>query len=197
MDDLAASHLAAGHGKSGHGKAVPRKDAARNRAALIAAASHCMRTEGGDVAMELIAERAGVTRGTLYRNFAHRQEMYQAVLEHDLVMLREQIERASAADPLAFIVLMAEMMMVYDKFLQLRARRPELQAAEAQPRIVATLAEPLRRAQALGLIRGDLDGSDILMACRMLASQFRLDRQPSDAAGFSERFALIMRGIGG
>ncbi|MBC7478014.1 MAG: TetR family transcriptional regulator [Pseudorhodobacter sp.] len=28
-----------------------------------------------------IAEKAGLTRGTLYRNFAHRQAMYEAVLQ--------------------------------------------------------------------------------------------------------------------
>ena len=176
-------------------KVVLRKDAARNRSALIAAASHCMRNEGGDVAMEVIAERAGVTRGTLYRNFPHRQAMYQAVLDHDLVLLVERIEREGAGDPLAFIVLMAEMMMVYDKFLHLLARMPEFQVGEAQPRIVAAVIGPLRRAQALGLIRADLDGSDIVMACRMLASHVRLDRQPSETVGFRERLDLLMRGL--
>lgn len=193
MVDLAASESAS----DSHAPVALRKDAARNRGALIAAASHCMRTEGGDVAMELIAERAGVTRGTLYRNFAHRQAMYQAVLEHDLELLVERIEREGDDDPLAFIILMAEMMMVYDKFLHLLARKPEFQAAEAQPRIVAAIIGPLRRAQAMGLIRADLDGGDILMACRMLASHVRLDRQPSDAVGFRERLNLLMRGLTG
>ncbi len=176
-------------------KLVLRKDAARNRAALINAASHCMRTEGGDVPMEVIAERAGVTRGTLYRNFPHRRAMYQAVLEHDLVILAEKIARDEADNPLAFITLTAEMMMVYEKFLHVLSRSPELETAEAQPRIVATIERPLRRAQELGMIRSDLDGSDILMACRMLASHVRLDRQANDAAGFRERFDMLMRGL--
>lgn len=62
-----------------------RKDAERNRDRLIAAASEIMRAEGGDFPMEAVAERAGVTRTTLYRNFAHRQAMYEAMLECDLV----------------------------------------------------------------------------------------------------------------
>ncbi len=49
-----------------------RKDAERNRQKLIVAASEMMRNKGGDVPMEVIAERASLTRGTLYRNFAHR-----------------------------------------------------------------------------------------------------------------------------
>lgn len=172
-----------------------RKDAARNRARLIAAASEIMRSEGGDVPMEAIAERAGVTRGTLYRNFAHRQAMYQAVLDHDLELLAGQIELESPTDPLAFIRRMAEMMMVYEKFLHLLARMPDYQPCEAQPRMVAAIAAPLRRAQALGLIRAELGGDDILMACRMLASHVRLERQPDTNACFRQRFDLLMRGL--
>ena len=40
-----------------------RKDADRNRDRLIAAAREVMRAEGSDVPMEVIAERAGLTRG--------------------------------------------------------------------------------------------------------------------------------------
>lgn len=43
-----------------------------------------MRSEGTDVPMEAIAERAQLTRGTLYRNFPHRQTMYEAVLVQEL-----------------------------------------------------------------------------------------------------------------
>ena len=42
-----------------------RKDAERNRQKLIDAASEIMRNEGGDAPMELTAERANLTRGTL------------------------------------------------------------------------------------------------------------------------------------
>ena len=174
-----------------------RKDAARNRAALIEAASHCMRAEGGDVPMEAIAERAGVTRGTIYRNFPDRQAMYQAVLDSDLEQLIEKIDRQSEAEPLAFIRLMAEMMMVYEKFLHLLARMPDFRACEAQPRMVAAISGPLHRAQMLGLIRPDLDGQSILIACRMLAGHVGLDNPSIAADPFQQRFELLLLGIAG
>ena len=174
-----------------------RKDAARNRAALIEAASECMRAEGGDVPMEAIAERAGVTRGTIYRNFPDRQAMYQAVLDSDLEQLIEKIDRQSEAEPLAFIRLMAEMMMVYDKFLHLLVRMPDFRACQAQPRMVAAIAAPLKRAQTLGLIRPDLDGQNILIACRMLAGHVGLDEPSTSADPFQQRFELLLHGIAG
>ena len=72
-----------------------RKDAEQNRDRLIAAAREMMRGQGDDVPMEVIAERAGVSRPTLYRNFSDRQAMYEAVLERDLQALTAVI----AAEP--------------------------------------------------------------------------------------------------
>ena len=173
-----------------------RKDAERNRRALITAASELMRSEGGDMPMELIAERANLTRGTLYRNFAHRQAMYEAVLEHDLEMMADHLARERDIDPLAFIRLMTELMMVYDKFLVSLADMADYDAPKNQARMVAAITEPLAVAQAKGLLHPRLTGDDILMACRMLASHLRLNGPSDPADAFRERLDLLMRGLG-
>ena len=89
-----------------------------------------MRNEGGDVPMELIAERAGLTRGTPYRNFPPRQAVYEAVIEHDLEAMTRVLAAVSALD---------------DCDLQ-----------KNQTHMVAAVGAPLRRAQSLGVVRTDL-----------------------------------------
>ena len=170
-----------------------RKDAAQNRDRLISAASEIMRTEG-DVPMEVIAERAGVTRPTLYRNFAHRQAMYEAVLERDLDTLARQIA-AESEDPLRFLRLTAELMIVYDRFLSQLTAMIDYDGVKNQQRMASVLSEPLAKAQQLGLMRPDLTSVDILVACRMLAAHWKLDDESDFGNVFSRRFGLLTRGL--
>ena len=178
-----------------NGSVSMRKDAERNRERLIEAASALMRAEGGDIPMEVIAERAGVTRGTLYRNFAHRQAMYEAVLERDLLGMTQTIAAEQRDDPLAFIRRMAELMTIYDKFLVRLANMPDYDAVTNETRMTDVLAPHLAAAQQAGVLRPDLNGSDVLMACRMLASHWKLDAQSNFAAAFDRRLSLLLVGL--
>ena len=172
-----------------------RKDAEQNRDRLIGAASQIMRAEGDDVPMEVIAERAGVTRGTLYRNFAHRQAMYEAVLERDLENVAELIAAEPEHNRLAFIRHVAELMMVYDKFLIKLADMADYDAEKNQSRIAEVLVGPLAAAQERDLLRPDLTPKDVLMACRMLASNWKLDNQADFRTAFDQRLTLLTRGL--
>ena len=170
-----------------------RKDAERNRERLVVAASEMMRAEGGDVPMELIAERAGVTRPTLYRNFPDRQAMYEAVLERDLSLLAGAV--AADDDPLAFLRHTAEMMRVYDKFLARLVDMADYDAAKNQRRMASILAGPLIEAQRGGVLDDGLTPEDVLVACRMLASHWKLDDEADFERVFERRFALLARGL--
>lgn len=172
-----------------------RSDARRNRERLIAAAGEMMRDEGGDMPMEAIAERAGVTRPTLYRNFPDRQAMYEAVLERDLEAMVRSIANDSLDDPLALLRHTAEMMRVYDRFLSRLVEMPDYDGARNQERMAAILAEPLADAQRRGALRAELTPADVLIACRMLASHWKLDDQADFARAFDRRLALLMRGL--
>lgn len=173
-----------------------RKDAERNRERLIEAARAVMRAGGADMPMEAIAERAGLTRGTLYRNFAHRQAMYEAVLQGDLEQIVARLAKDTATDPLAFIKSMTELIMVYDRFLVSLADMADYDAATNEARMVQVIAEPLAAAQRQGLLRADLTGAHVLLVCRMLASQWRLDHEPDLGAAIDKRLALMLQGIG-
>ncbi|MFJ8194113.1 TetR/AcrR family transcriptional regulator [Streptomyces sp. NPDC096094] len=71
-----------------------RKVAARNRAALIAAAREIYAEHGLDAPLSAIARRAGVGQGVLYRHFPDRSAISTAVLEENV----RQIEQVAAAD---------------------------------------------------------------------------------------------------
>ena len=73
---------------------APRRDAQARRAALIAAAVHCFTQEGYRVPLDTIAERAGVGRGTLYRNFKDREALVLAILEQETDQLERGIDPA-------------------------------------------------------------------------------------------------------
>ena len=172
-----------------------RKDAERNRDMLIAAASEIMRSEGGDVPMEMFAERANLTRATLYRNFPHRQAMYEAVLERDLKALRQRIATESDGDGLAFIRFTTELMSVYDKFLARLVEMPDYDADNNQARMREVLAVPLAAAKAAGLLRTELTAEDVLTACRMLASLWKLDNKANFDGSYQRRLAIVLNGI--
>ncbi len=172
-----------------------RKDAEHNRARLVAAAGELMRSEGGEFPMERIMERAGLTRATLYRNFPHRQAVYEAVLERDLDALTARLAADPDGDPLAFIRLTAELMMIYDKFLLELAAMADYDAEKNRIRMAQALATPLAAAQAKGRLRSDLTSDDVLTVCRMLASHWRLDARPDFEAAFNRRLSLLMQGL--
>ncbi|WP_371750376.1 TetR/AcrR family transcriptional regulator [Streptomyces sp. NBC_01283] len=68
-----------------------RRVAARNRAALIAAAREVFAEQGLDAPLSAVARRAGVGQGSLYRHFADRIALASAVLDENV----QQIEQAA------------------------------------------------------------------------------------------------------
>lgn len=76
---------------------VPRADAARNRAAVLAAATELFAAHGaGAVSMDAIAERAGVGKPTLYRHFGDRAGLAHAVFEERERTFQEALIRGDA-----------------------------------------------------------------------------------------------------
>ncbi|MFC7100401.1 TetR/AcrR family transcriptional regulator [Nonomuraea rubra] len=57
-----------------------RRDAQRNRDALVAAAEQVLAERGLQAPLEVVAKRAGVAIGTLYRHFPERGDLIDAIL---------------------------------------------------------------------------------------------------------------------
>jgi AcrR family transcriptional regulator len=147
-----------------------RADAERNRRRLLAAAKTVFSERGLDVGVAEIAARAGVGRGTLFRNFASKQQLIAAIVSETM---REATDRGrallDAPDPgAALFDFMEELVRgqqtdralveaVADTFLA----DPEIAAAYAE--FVGALEQLVARAQAAGAVRADIGALDIVM----------------------------------
>ena len=76
-------------GSAGTTPRVKRADAARNQQTLLEAAAAVFVTHGVDAPVRLIAERAGVGMGTIYRHFPTRPALVAAVYQHQVEALAE------------------------------------------------------------------------------------------------------------
>jgi AcrR family transcriptional regulator len=94
-----AEKLEPGCDGSGAAPARPlRADAQRNRARILEAAENVFAVEGIGVPVDLIAEKAGVGVGTLYRHFPTKEKLCEAVLLDRLTALTEDARALADAD---------------------------------------------------------------------------------------------------
>lgn len=171
-----------------------RRDAEHNREKLLLAGRSVLQQAGGTATVDRICAVAGVTRATFYRHFADRTALHGAVLDLELEELGRELDQA--VDPLAFLRLLADMMLMYERYLLALPDLPDFAQADASAgKIRAVIAPSLGRAQGGGLIRADVTADDVLIVCRMAGSDWRLDRQPSREDAMCRRLSLLIRGL--
>ncbi|MGS2644548.1 TetR family transcriptional regulator [Streptosporangium sp. LJ11] len=76
-------------GPAGSTPRAKRVDARRNEQTLLEVAAAVFVTDGVDAPVRLIAERAGVGMGTIYRHFPTRPALVAAVYQHQVEALAE------------------------------------------------------------------------------------------------------------
>ena len=132
---------------------------------------------GLDVGVGEIAERAGVGRGTLFRNFPTKQDLIAAIV---VERMREGIAAGEAllesgGDDEALFSFMSEIVgrqqvdralfeAVADEFLA----NPEIHAAHAD--FLAVLDQLLQRGKQSGSIRADVEALDVMMLVKGVCS---------------------------
>ena len=141
-----------------------RADALRNRGRILEAAEVVFASEGIEAPVDVIAEKAGVGVGTLYRHFPTKEKLCEAILIDRLRELTEDARTAAdSPDPVgAFFGFL-------EHFVSLGAAKRDLIAAvmgagldfeEAAADVKDDLREAvgvlLSRAQAAGAVRADV-----------------------------------------
>ncbi|HCX85723.1 MAG TPA: TetR family transcriptional regulator [Micrococcales bacterium] len=81
----------------------PQRDAERTRARLLEAAAAAIGEKGPEVSLDLVARRAGVSKGGLLHHFPSRDALLEALMRHLLAAfdtsVERELERAQAEDP--------------------------------------------------------------------------------------------------
>ncbi|HEX4726138.1 MAG TPA: TetR family transcriptional regulator [Pseudonocardiaceae bacterium] len=159
-----------------------RADARRNRTRVLAAAQEAFAAEGLAVPLDEIARRAGVGAGTVYRHFPTKEALFEAIV---LDRMRHTIDHvrgfADAPDPGAvFYQVLTEIVeqnstkrdfvdALAGSGLDLAGSR----ISAVREEIRDALGVLLRRAQAVGAVRPDVDPDDLgtLLAAIFLAAR--------------------------
>lgn len=146
-----------------------RRDARRNREMLITAAREIYTDQGVDAPLDDIARRAGVGSATLYRRFAGRAELIEAVFGDSLREILRAAEEARSA-PDAWVGLTAYLERIFGLLAADRGTNdlmttgiqgvPSLDALRKENH--KTLHVLLSRAQEQGAARKDTTAEDLL-----------------------------------
>jgi AcrR family transcriptional regulator len=169
----------------------PRADAERNRRRLLDAAAELFGERGLDVGVAEIAQRAGVGRGTLFRNFPTKEDLIAAIVV-DAMSEASALGRELLAAPGAGQALFTFLEAAADRQQRSRALfeaveetflvNPEIRAAHAD--VIDVLGRLLVRAQEAGEVRADVGAFDVLMLlkgiCETAAAFQQMDPQISE-----------------
>ena len=146
-----------------------RADARRNYEKVLAAAREAFAEGGESTALEEIARRAGVGIGTLYRHFPNRQALLEALYVDEVEEVcrsAEQLDRSDAWEALngwfeRFIAYVATKRALAHELLNyLDHDAPLFQTCRTS--LFASGEPLLKRAQAAGVVRADVEFSEVM-----------------------------------
>jgi AcrR family transcriptional regulator len=147
-----------------------RADALRNRARVLEAAESVFASEGISVPVDLIAEKAGVGVGTLYRHFPTKEKLFEAILTHRIdAITADACARLDSDDPGAAFFgflqyLVEESALKRDLIQALLGAGVEIELAVAGSKrnLEAAVSDLLEVAQRSGAVRADVSGEVVL-----------------------------------
>jgi AcrR family transcriptional regulator len=146
-----------------------RADARRNHERVLTAAREAFAEGGESTALEEIARRAGVGIGTLYRHFPTRQALLEALYVNEVAEVSRSAAELDDADPWKALSDWFERLIGY--FATKRALAQELVNyldpdaplfRECRAALFAAGEPLLKRGQDAGVVRTDVDFSDLL-----------------------------------
>ncbi|HET6192513.1 MAG TPA: TetR/AcrR family transcriptional regulator [Trebonia sp.] len=160
-----------------------RSDAARNREALVRAATAAVHREGPHVPLAIIAADAGVGIGTLYRHFSAREDLLNFLTHRSFEQVLSNVRAAesdgtTASDALRRFI-EAAIAQRNDLVLPLHRGLPVMapQTLEVRDQVHRALQRIIERGRADGTITQDVTPREVVIFGAMLAQP----RQPDPA----------------
>jgi AcrR family transcriptional regulator len=183
-----------------------RIDARRNRERLLNAARDLFVEQGVDVALEDIAQRAGVGIATLYRRFPDREALMRAVALHVLVQVAAEARAALAEESDSFRALARYLHRCLD--LRIAAVMPVLdgqvdiehddELRQAREDLAALFEAMVRAAWRSGQVRTDIGLGDIgLMVIRLARPLPGAFSREFDDAAAHRQLDIMLDGLRG
>ncbi|MCD9032472.1 TetR/AcrR family transcriptional regulator [Luteimonas sp. Y-2-2-4F] len=170
-----------------------RQDAALRRERLLDAANAVFSEQGVTAPLELVIERAGLGRATLYRNFPDRAALIEALIDRGVDRIAERFARTGAQGADAFDALLevlalhvAESAPLVDYWRAVDLRSPGVLATRR--RLVALAEAPLAQARAAGRVRDDVAAADVPLILAMFGACLR-------GGSAAERRRLALRAL--
>jgi len=149
----------------------PRADAQRNRERILDVARRAFTRDGAHASLDEIAKQTGVGPGTLYRHFATREALLEAVYRSEIEKLATAPQRFAELPPID--ALRAWLLLFVDAIAAKKIIAPALHAVGGgHPTAIeasyASMHDAVRalakRAVKSGDLRKDLDPVDLLRA---------------------------------
>jgi len=153
-----------------------RRDAVQNHEKLLAAARVVIAERGIDAPLEEIARRADVGIATLYRNFASRDELVQALFERSMdevdVLVSDIGGEESAWDSVVNFMDKLGMWLLADPAMPTIVTRIGIIDPDKRPamRFTDAMTGIVEQAKADGDLRDDVTSIDVVLLATMLGS---------------------------
>lgn len=146
-----------------------RRDAVRNRARLLDAARELFAERGPDVALEEVARAADVSRTTLYRNFATREQLAATVFEENVTLIERRAEdlRGRPDGAVVLFDMVFEMQLGDRSLTRVLAGADIAWFIELSARTAAAFAPLIERGREAGLVWPGVIVDDVMLAFSM------------------------------
>lgn len=154
-----------------------RKDAELNRQRIVVAAKEVFRDRGLSATLNDVARHAGVGVGTVYRRFADKEQLIDALFD-DMIATVETVTREALLEPDAWVGLTQALEKVCEQHaldrglreLMLGTGRGPQRQAQMRERFAPLVEQLVARAKAQGRLRSDILPPDLPVIQLMLGA---------------------------